>query len=244
MATLRPSARAGRRAAIALGVAGASGAALALIGIGSAFRASREERRRAMPGDGLVPDPMYSTTQAATIDVPPERVWPWLAQMGAGRGGWYSYDRIDNGGRPSAGEILRDYQHVAAGGVFPATPAVTDAFVVAAAEPARDLVLTVPSTSGPLVSWEFLLEPLDHRRTRLIVRSRVSAQWRRRAAAASSATSDPPIFIERVYAVLGRLPRPLLLATGGLGHRVMQNQQLRGLKRRAEAVEVGSSPTP
>lgn len=62
--------------------------------------ASRDEQQRAMPGDGLVPDPMIAITHAITIDAPPERIWPWLAQMGSSRGGWYSYDRIDNGGHP------------------------------------------------------------------------------------------------------------------------------------------------
>ena len=49
-----------------------------------------------MPGDAIVPEAMYITTQAATIAAPPERVWPWLAQMEASRGCWYSYDRVDN----------------------------------------------------------------------------------------------------------------------------------------------------
>lgn len=202
----------------------------------AAFRATAEERRRVMPGDRFVSGPMYSTTHAVTIDVPPERVWPWLAQMGADRAGWYSYDRIDNGGRASAGDILAEYQHVSPGDVFPAIPGATDAFVVAAAEPPRDLVLTVPiAGGGTLTSWEFLLDPLERGRTRLIVRARVSPQWRAMAASAPTAAQGHPIFIQRAFGVLGKLPAPLLMVAGGFGHRVMQNQQLRGLKRRAEA---------
>jgi hypothetical protein len=45
-------------------------------------------------------------TRAISIEAPPEAVWPWLAQMGRGAG-WYSYDRLDNGGRASARHIVR-----------------------------------------------------------------------------------------------------------------------------------------
>ena len=44
---------------------------------------------------------------AVTIDAPPDQVWPWLVQMGGDRGGWYFWDRLDNGGRPSATESTR-----------------------------------------------------------------------------------------------------------------------------------------
>src|ERR1035438_7827126 len=40
-----------------------------------------------------------------TIEAPSDQVWPWLVQMGGDRGGWYSWDRLDNGGRPSAQEV-------------------------------------------------------------------------------------------------------------------------------------------
>ncbi len=44
-------------------------------------------------------------TRAVWIDAPAERVWPWIAQMGRGAG-WYSYDRLDNGGRTSARHLV------------------------------------------------------------------------------------------------------------------------------------------
>ena len=49
-----------------------------------------------------MPQPLGVITHAITIDAPPEAVWPWLVQLGSGRAGWYAYDHIDNGGRPSA----------------------------------------------------------------------------------------------------------------------------------------------
>jgi hypothetical protein len=197
--------------------------------------ASRREKQRAMPADSLVPAPMGIVTHAVTINAPLERVRPWLVQMGAGRAGWYSYDWIDNGGHPSANSIRPEYQQVAPGDIMPATPGMADAFCVTTVQPPHDLVLTVPEASGGnQVSWEFLLEPLDHERTRLIVRGRISERW----PGSIQERSRPPdrlIFIERIYAVLARTPRPLMLLVAAFGHYIMQARMLRGIKRRAEA---------
>jgi len=70
--------------------------------------ATDDEVRRAMPGDGVVLNAGYVATRAVTIKAPPEQVWPWLVQIGSGRAGWYSYDRVDNAGRPSARRILAE----------------------------------------------------------------------------------------------------------------------------------------
>jgi len=52
---------------------------------------------------------------AVTIEAPPDQVWPWLVQMGWDRGGWYSWDRLDNAGRPSAREVHPEWQDLALG---------------------------------------------------------------------------------------------------------------------------------
>lgn len=49
-----------------------------------------------MPGDELVPDANFATTRAIDINAPVEVVWPWLVQIGQGRGGFYSYDLLEN----------------------------------------------------------------------------------------------------------------------------------------------------
>src|SRR5688572_15449569 len=75
--------------------------------------ATDEEVEAPYPGADLVPGGTRSPTMAVTIDAPPSRLWPWLAQMGCDRGGWYSWDRLDNGGAPSADRIHPDWQEIA-----------------------------------------------------------------------------------------------------------------------------------
>jgi len=94
-------------------------------------RSTATERKKPLPGDDLIPDPIGAVNHAITIRRSPHDVWPWLAQMGSGHAGWYSYDFIDNGGHRSAERILPEFQHATAGTVFPALPGAEDVFVVA-----------------------------------------------------------------------------------------------------------------
>jgi hypothetical protein len=155
--------------------------------------------------------------------------------MGAGRAGWYSWDAIDNGGTPSATHIVPEFQTVVPGDILPAVPGARTAFMVAAVNPPRDLVVTVPDGHGGYaVGWEHVLNPLDGGRTRLIVRSRASSRW------LDLTRAKPPvghrrILIERAYAVLARLPRPLLIAFAAVDHRIMEARHLRGIRRRCVA---------
>ena len=195
---------------------------------------SQEENQRPMPGDHLLQNPIAILTKGITINAPPEKVWPWIVQIGSGRAGWYSYDWIDNGGHASSKSILPEHQHLAPGDIVPAIPGATDVFCVAVVEPPRDLILIVPDAQGGLqVSYEFLLMPLDQDHTRLVVRGRISPGWPS-ATQAVPASSHPPILIERVYGVLASIPRPLKLGVGFLGHHMMESRMLRGLKLRAE----------
>jgi hypothetical protein len=84
--------------------------------------ATEEEAGRAMPGDGVVQRPTFDATRAVSIAAPPECVFPWLVQIGVGRAGWYSYDLLDNLGRPSAEVILQEHQHLDIGDVVPMSP--------------------------------------------------------------------------------------------------------------------------
>ncbi len=66
------------------------------------------ESQRRLPGDELVPNPNIRATRAVDIHAPPAKVWPWLAQMGRDRTGWYGIDALENAGIPSAAYIRSD----------------------------------------------------------------------------------------------------------------------------------------
>ena len=211
------------------------------------LKATPEECERALPGDDLVSSPDLVINNGISIQAPPAAVWPWLAQMGSGRGGWYAYDFVDDDGRPSATTIVPGLQDIQVGDVLPALPGADDAFVVAGLEVGRDLVLTVPRPDGTAgVSWEFHLDEQPPDRTRLVVRGRVAKDWP--GGLQSDGGPKPRRPIEYVYALLARTPRSIMLPLAVLGHDTMQARQLRGIKRRAEAARrtdaVPTSPRP
>ena len=131
---------------------------------------------RRLPGDDCIADPLGAATHAVTIFKPASAVWPWLVQMGAGRGGWYSYDRLDNGGHTSATRIQPDLQAVQLGAIFPALPGITDTFELTRLDVGHALVLAVTGPDGPTTTWAFVLEEPVAGVTRLIVRVRVARQ--------------------------------------------------------------------
>ena len=179
------------------------------------IRPKRAERLGTLPGDALIADPIASLTYAITIQRGPHEVWPWLAQMGAGhRGGWYSYDWLDNRRQPSAHRILPELQRIGVGTLFPALPGETKGFHVLACEPGHSLVIGWRETEDaePIMTWAFALQPLPAARTRLIVRARGSR--------------DYPF-----YGLPRFIGRPLIR----LGHFVMQRKQLHGIATRVES---------
>ena len=158
-------------------------AALLVVLTALAIYASRQisatpgERALGLPGDDLIPQPLGSVNHAITIRRPPHEVWPWLAQMGSGRAGWYAYDFIDNGGQRSAEGILPNYQNIGVGSVLPALPGATDVFVVAQCEADKSLVLVWRLPSGKYqTSWAFVLEQLPTRPNTLD-RARPRGAW-------------------------------------------------------------------
>ena len=130
--------------------------------------ATQEEVTGAMPGDDLVTVAQFTATRAITIDAPAERVWPWIVQVGYRRAGFYSYDLLDNLGRPSAEAILPAWQHPHVGDLAApmASPPTDDtSFRIAQIEPPTSLVWTKPDSS-----WAWTLTPLPGARTRLVTR--------------------------------------------------------------------------
>jgi hypothetical protein len=77
--------------------------------------ANEQEVTRYMPGDELLIDPDFNSTRVVEIKAPPVKVWPWLVQMGINRGGFYTFDGLDNAGKPSADRIIPEYQNLKVG---------------------------------------------------------------------------------------------------------------------------------
>lgn len=190
--------------------------------------ANRFELDRHLPGDDLVPVPKIESTRAITIHATPSEIWPWLLQMGQGRGGLYSYDWLENLfglNFQSADRIIAELQDLKIGDVIPLAPGSRGpAFSVAAIEPESALVLNtrVNTTTWEQcdlngdspesyfnTSWVFFLDPVGEKTTRLIVRTRVD--W------------SPGILNEVAYHVLGE---PIFF--------IMEQKMMRGIKERAE----------
>jgi hypothetical protein len=134
--------------------------------------ATEEEAGRSLPGDELLEDPAVVSTRAITIDAPPSAVWPWLVQMGSGRGGAYTYDWIENLfglGMHSAERINPEWQNLAVGDVIPGRESL-QGMRVEVLDPERALVTR--SEVGTWV-WAFVLEDLGGR-TRLLSRNRIA----------------------------------------------------------------------
>ena len=97
-----------------------------------------------MPGDALIVSPKLTHTRSITIDAPADEVWSWLAQIGQGRGGLYSYDGLENVigcDIHSADHVVDAYQHLAPGDLVRLGPAGYPAFRVVRVDPPRALVL-------------------------------------------------------------------------------------------------------
>jgi hypothetical protein len=205
--------------------------------------ATVHEAEEELPGDDHVGAGALTATRAITIDAPPDRVWPWIAQLGQGRGGFYSYDWLENlvgCDIHSADTIVEPWQHVEPGDPVRLHPEL--ALTVASVEPGHSLVLhgapPAPTGEGRSVgkgegeppkwakepgginafTWTFVVRKHPAGTTRLLVRERyaVTSRWAR-------------LFLEPVTAVSS----------------VMSQKMLRGIRDRAEATPAArTGPVP
>ena len=139
----------------------------------SKWGATDLEVNKRLPGDEIVPNPVLTSTRAITIQAQADAIWPWLVQMGQGRGGLYSYERLENlvgCDMHNADRIMPELQHVAVGDKVRLTPEGRGPFfVVSAVEPGRAIIL---GGDDPPTTWAFVLEQIDEKTTRLIIRYR------------------------------------------------------------------------
>lgn len=196
----------------------------ALQTLGRRAGSTSQERHSTLPGDHLVPRPQMVTDHAITIDTPPERIWPWLTQLGWHLGGYYTPDWVDRLLFPQNWssldhldpELVRDLR---VGDTIPDGPPGTAWYVVDEVDAPRTLVLHstthVPpgwhEQYGASIDWTWSIRltalPGEHTRVHLRVRGRMAPAW---------------------FALL-------YLATIVPADSVMARGMLRGLKRRAES---------
>ncbi|MFI7602380.1 SRPBCC family protein [Actinoplanes sp. NPDC049681] len=170
--------------------------------------ATPEEAAGPLAGDDLLPDAPLISTRAITIGAQPAAVWPWLVQMGSGRGGAYTYDWIENLfglNMHSADEVLPQFQQLTVGDVLP-LGATGPAMRVEICD--RERTLAIRSTDGAWV-WIFALRP-EAGGTRLISRNRIRI------------SGAGPV---------RRFLYDLVMTPGSL---VMERRMLLGIKQRAE----------
>ena len=157
------------RAAIALGAYGLLARPKMLH-----WGATRDEIRAPFPRENLIPNGKRTSIMAATLDAPPSKVFPWLLQMGYDKGGWYSWDLLDNLGKPSTDRLHPEWQNVGVGDIMYG-PNDLPVFEIVALE--RDRFLALRTLLGRRDSrhddtdglWAFDLQERPGDRTRLVV---------------------------------------------------------------------------
>jgi hypothetical protein len=134
--------------------------------------ATDAEVERSLPGDELIARKPGDWTHAATIEAPPEEVWPWIAQIGDNRGGFYSYTFIENllMGEDlyhNANRILPQFQNPQ-----PGEGMVMDSLQVHDLQPGKWLLAAQAAEEGDF-NWVWLwhVEPVGTSQTRLLVRN-------------------------------------------------------------------------
>ncbi len=150
--------------------------------------ATESEFARLLPGDELVPHPRVKYTRGITIENTPDKIWPWLAQIGQDRGGLYSYEQLENlvgCDIRNADRILPEFQQIKIGDRVKLGPTGYPYYTVLGVKANEALILAaadvIPEADGlrlpdplpqeyTLANWVFYLQPISPHATRLLVR--------------------------------------------------------------------------
>jgi hypothetical protein len=180
-----------------------------------------KEASNRLPGDELLPSAPWNTTHAITIHAPANKVWPWGVQIGQGRGGFYSYDWLENLfglDIHNANTILTEHQLLKPGDFISFWRGV--GLTVREVEPPNLLVLAgalggKEDTIGG--SWAFYLTEQEPGFTRLIIRTR---------------SVFGPFWVA-----------PLVCLIGEPAAFIMERRMMLGIKKRAETrMEFSKNP--
>jgi hypothetical protein len=178
-----------------------------------AYSATETERWERLPGDEIVPHPQVGYTLGLTINAAAEHIWPWLVQLGQGRGGFYTHEWVETllGAHiHNVDRIVPAWQHLELGDTVRLTPDPYlghpgQVMTVADIWPFRALAFRQTMPNGSVGSWAFMLRPQANGSTRLLLRRR----------------GDRP-------SVLDRMLWP--------GYLYMDRGMLHGIRERAEAM--------
>jgi len=178
-----------------------------------------------MPGDDIVPRAQFNATRAITIQAPPEVVWPWIAQLGYGRGGFYTYDLVDNAGKRSSDRILKEYQDIEVGDLIPMfheSHGLAIAYTVDSLQINESMTWVHRPHEGerPDSTWSWRLTQLSAGRSRLVTRMKQDYRW-----------ETPRLAMFNL----------ILMEFGDFA---MERRMLNGIKARAERLRRTRSVTP
>ena len=174
-----------------------------------------DERSKRLPGDEIVPHAGGQTTRAITIHAPIEDAWPWLAQLGQDRGGFYSFDLLENavGCKMPTVDVLRARHQVWRLGeklwMYPSDQAGGAGFATLRLyQPGRVFGFATRAMGTSLdqaedSSWTFVLEPVNAQTTRLIVRGRGAGRRSLLGAAFDRAIFEPVHFVMERRMMIG-----------------------------------------
>ncbi len=173
-----------------------------------------------MAGDEALPNAQFISTRSITINAEPAAVWPWLVQVGCGRGGFYSNDLLDNLARPSATTIVPDLQHLKVGQWIPMSP-----------------------SSSPTGKTAFRVDSFDVESWILWAKPDSTWSWRLTPTTSGGGTR----LVTRIHAVYD-WSHPLTATLGivlmEFGDFAMMRRMLRGIKTRAESVSEDRALSP
>ncbi len=180
--------------------------------------ATNEEVAMTLPGDKLLASPLVDWTTAVTINASPDQVWPWIAQIGDTRGGFYSYTFIENQVGSLTGSadykiVYRNADHIVPEwqNPQPGEQMIQGVLKVAEVKPGEYLLADSVTPGSMGWTWVWSLQPINGgARTRLISRSRV----------------QPPPGPEN----------PIMSFVFNVGGFVMMQNMMQGIQQRAEGM--------
>lgn len=174
--------------------------------------ANAQESVEILPGDELVPDATLTATRAIDIDAPVDYVWPWIAQLGQDKAGFYSHSWLENlagSDVTNAGRIVPQWQHPQVGDAFPLHPNI--ALRVALVDEPHALVVCSPQPEGANppsfdFGWAFVVRAHESGRgSRLLVRERYRARGAGGGyAVQAAAAASTPMTLSMLRGIRGR----------------------------------------